>query len=185
MDAFSQTTFSNDFSWMKMYAYRLKFHWSLFLRVQLAISQHWFRLWLGTDQATSHYLDQWWLDYRRIYASVRLNELIIIAFTKNHAIQRLISNSRILWDILSDKKKKTYFHWLYWPFCIWQLYWHLGIIHYGYLNCENQGNLSMNNKVMPPPWSLEITTKNPGGLQFGNRRVWVLVHPYSLKPFQF
>ena len=33
----------NAFSWMKMFEYRLKFHWSLFLRVQSTISQHWFR----------------------------------------------------------------------------------------------------------------------------------------------
>ena len=32
--------------------------WSLFLGVQLTISQHWFRWWLGADQATSHYLNQ-------------------------------------------------------------------------------------------------------------------------------
>ena len=75
MDAISQTTFSNAFSWMKMLEYRLKFHWSLFLRVQLTISQHWFRQWLGALQATSHYLKQWWLIYRRIYASLGLNEL--------------------------------------------------------------------------------------------------------------
>ena len=43
--------------------------------LQLTIFQHWFRKWLGADQATSHYLNQWWLDYRRIYASVGLNEL--------------------------------------------------------------------------------------------------------------
>ena len=30
------------------------------------------------DQATSHYLDRWWLDYRRIYASLSLNELTLI-----------------------------------------------------------------------------------------------------------
>ena len=77
MDAISQTTFSSAFSWMKMFEYRLKFHWSLFLRVQLTISQHWFRKWLGADQATSHYLDQWWLDYQRIYASLGLNELMV------------------------------------------------------------------------------------------------------------
>ena len=76
MDAIFQTTFSNAFSWMKMFEYRLKFHWSLFLMVQLTISQHWFRIWLGADQATNHYLDQWWLDYRCIYASLGLNELI-------------------------------------------------------------------------------------------------------------
>ena len=34
MAAVSQTTLSNTFSWMKMFEYRLKFHWSLFLRVQ-------------------------------------------------------------------------------------------------------------------------------------------------------
>ena len=42
MAAISQTTFSNAFSWMKMYEFRLKFHWSLFVRVQLTIYQHWF-----------------------------------------------------------------------------------------------------------------------------------------------
>ena len=30
------------------------------LRVQLTIFQHWFRKWLGTNQATTHYLNQWW-----------------------------------------------------------------------------------------------------------------------------
>ena len=75
MDAISQTTFSSAFSWMKMFEFRLKFHWSLFLRVQLTIFQHWFRQWLGAVQATSHYLNQWWLIYRRIYASLSLNEL--------------------------------------------------------------------------------------------------------------
>ena len=43
MDAISQTTFSNVFSWMKMFEFRLKFHWSLFPRVQLTIFQQWFR----------------------------------------------------------------------------------------------------------------------------------------------
>ena len=33
MDAISQTTFSSTFSWMKMFEFRLKFHWSLLLRV--------------------------------------------------------------------------------------------------------------------------------------------------------
>ena len=60
MDAISQTTSSSAFSWMKMYELRLKFHCSLFLRVQLTIF---------------HYLNQWWLVYWRIYASLSLNEL--------------------------------------------------------------------------------------------------------------
>ena len=75
MAAMSQTTFSNAFSWMKMYEFRLKFHWSLFLRVQLTISHHWFRWWLGAGQATSHCLKQCWLVCWRINASLGLNEL--------------------------------------------------------------------------------------------------------------
>ena len=43
MAAISQTTPSNSFSWMRMLEFLLKFHWNLFLRVQLTISQHWFR----------------------------------------------------------------------------------------------------------------------------------------------
>ena len=43
IDAISQTTFSSAFCWMKMYEFRLKFHWSLFIRVSLTIFQHWFR----------------------------------------------------------------------------------------------------------------------------------------------
>ena len=61
MAADSQTTLSNPFSWMKILWFRFRFQWSLFLRVQLTIIQHWFRLWLGAGQATSHYLNQWWL----------------------------------------------------------------------------------------------------------------------------
>ena len=44
MAAVSQTTLSNAFSWMKMLEFRLKFIWSLFLRVQLTIFHQWFRL---------------------------------------------------------------------------------------------------------------------------------------------
>ena len=75
MAAISQTTFSNGFSWMKMYEFRLTFHWSWFLGVQLTIFEHWFRQWLGADQASSHYLNHWWLDYRRICVTRGLNEL--------------------------------------------------------------------------------------------------------------
>ena len=61
MAAIFQTTFSDAFSWMKRYEFRLKFHLSLFLRVQLKIFQHWFRKWLGAGQVTRHYLKlPWW-----------------------------------------------------------------------------------------------------------------------------
>ena len=75
IDAIFQTTCLNAFSWMKLYKFQWKFHWGLFLKVQLTIPQHWLRWWLDADQATSHYLHQWWLVYWRIYASLGLNEL--------------------------------------------------------------------------------------------------------------
>ena len=43
MAAIFRMSFWNGFSWMKIYEFRLKFHWSLFLGVQLTIFQHWFR----------------------------------------------------------------------------------------------------------------------------------------------
>ena len=68
MDAISQMTFSIAFSCMKMSEFWLKFHWNLFPRVKLTV------------QATSHYLNQWWLVYWRIYASFGLNELSIFCW---------------------------------------------------------------------------------------------------------
>ena len=73
MAAIFQTTFSSAFSWMKMFEFRLIFHWSLFPRVQFTIFQHWFRRCLGASQATSHYLNQWCSIYWRVYASLGLN----------------------------------------------------------------------------------------------------------------
>ena len=53
----SQTTISNEFFWMKMCKFWLRFHWSLFPRVKLTIFHHQYSAW----SATSHYLNQWWL----------------------------------------------------------------------------------------------------------------------------
>ena len=39
------------------------------------IQPHWFEYWLGAEQATSHYLSQWWIVYWRMHASLGLNEL--------------------------------------------------------------------------------------------------------------
>ena len=43
IDSILQTTFSSAFSWTKMFEFQLRYHWSLFLKVQLTIFQHWFR----------------------------------------------------------------------------------------------------------------------------------------------
>ena len=91
MAAILQTTFSNAFSWMKMHEFHLRFHWSLFLRLELTIFQHWFKKWLGADKVTSHYLNQWWLDYRRIYASIGLNELIEVLCASFKVVARWIT----------------------------------------------------------------------------------------------
>ena len=91
IDPISQTTFLNAFSWIKINELCLEFHWSLFLRFELTIFQHWFK-WLGADQATSHYLNQWWLAYWRIYASLGLKELNIL----NLAI---IGSDNALWPV--------------------------------------------------------------------------------------
>ena len=40
--AIFQTTFSNAFSWLKIFKFWLIFHWILFLRDKLTRSQHWF-----------------------------------------------------------------------------------------------------------------------------------------------
>ena len=55
ISAISYMTFSNAFSWKKVDKFHLRFHLNLFLWFKLAVYQHWLRLWLGADQATSHY----------------------------------------------------------------------------------------------------------------------------------
>ena len=43
MAAILQTIFLDAFLWMKSFVFWFKFHWSLFLMVQLTITQHWLR----------------------------------------------------------------------------------------------------------------------------------------------
>ena len=123
--AVSQTTLSNAFSWMKMLEFRLRFHWSLFLRVQLTIFQYWFRWWLGAGQATSHYLNQWWLVYWRIYPSLGLNELRtpLIKFGQNNDWPLRVSTQRdrslSFWSVVLMELRYIYMfivifaHWTY------------------------------------------------------------------------
>ena len=47
---------------MKSFVFWLKFHWSWFPKVQLTMIEHWLRLRLGAEKATSHYLNQCWTD---------------------------------------------------------------------------------------------------------------------------
>ena len=67
MAAISQMIFSDEFLWKKISVFWLLFHWSLFLRVQLTITQYWFRyglvpnrwhaiIWTNAPQFTNTYL---------------------------------------------------------------------------------------------------------------------------------
>ena len=55
-----QRTFQNSFSWVKIIEFWFKFHCNHSKGVQLTIIRHWFRYRLGTEEATSHYLNHWW-----------------------------------------------------------------------------------------------------------------------------
>ena len=75
MASIFQMTFSNAFSSMKMYTFPLRFHWSLFPRIQLTTSS------IGSDNGLAPY--RWqaiiWTNggivYWCIYVSLGLNEL--------------------------------------------------------------------------------------------------------------
>ena len=76
MAAILQQTFSDKFSCLKIVALLVKFHWNLFLKVTLTISQHRFRQWLGANQVTSHFCTYDGLLNWHIYVPLSLNELI-------------------------------------------------------------------------------------------------------------
>ena len=63
---------------------------NLFLGFDLTIFQHWFRSWLNADQATSYYLNQWWLLYWRIYTSLNLNEMRSSRIMKRFPIENYL-----------------------------------------------------------------------------------------------
>ena len=91
-----------------MFEYWLTFHWNLFASVQLTIFQLWFRKWLGAGQAPSHYLNQWWLVYWRIYASLGLNELTLNSYhiTKSKAYIKKVSfhsDLHYVWHMLVSR----------------------------------------------------------------------------------
>ena len=92
-------------------------------RFQITIFQYWFRLWLGADQATSHYMNLCWLVYWRIFASLGVNELIYMEQTHSNIfyysplIDRRNTSKELLWWIYHIKCIYIYMLWLwYMPF---------------------------------------------------------------------
>ena len=73
------------------YGFRLRFHWSLFLRFELTIFQHWLRSWLDADQATIHYLNKWC-----IYALLGLNELISMLLGRRRLCKYVLTYATIV-----------------------------------------------------------------------------------------
>ena len=71
MSVIFQTTFSNAFL-MKMYEFRLKFHRSLFLSIQLTISQHWFR------KCVMHHWEQTRVTFESQYNTFRTRKCLQI-----------------------------------------------------------------------------------------------------------
>ena len=51
---------THPISYVKVSEFQLKFHLSLFTRVQSTVNKHWFTEWLGVVQVIGHYLNQWW-----------------------------------------------------------------------------------------------------------------------------
>ena len=78
---------------MKVIIFRLKFHYSLFLRAHLTIRQYLFRKWICAEQATSHYLDQWWFIF--LMRKSRTYVYVMRQY-KGLAIKKLFQN-KILW----------------------------------------------------------------------------------------
>ena len=117
--AISHTTFSNAFSWMKMYEYHFRFHWSLFLRFELTIFQHWLRWCHDAWSVPSHYLDQWWLVYWCIYVSHSLSELSI--WCSNQKSAGPVLTHWPLWDfaiMINWEFSNSYQEFVSWAFCL-------------------------------------------------------------------
>ena len=76
IDPILKTTFSNAISWMKILEFSLKFHWSFFPQGPINNIPAMVQIMAWRWPGDSHYLNQRWLDYWRIYASLGLNELM-------------------------------------------------------------------------------------------------------------
>ena len=71
----------------EMFRVLMQFHWRLFLRIQLAIIQHWFRKWLLACSATSHYLNHCWPSSLTHVCGTRGYELIGTFVTNRYLIR--------------------------------------------------------------------------------------------------
>ena len=108
MSPISQTTFSNELSWMKSFVFRFKFHWSLFQWVQLTISQHWFRQCPITNASQRAHSAQ-------PHTDVEIMKFLVLSF-----LDEILSNLFVYVNILAITvqqvcSNKTLLVWSIWP----------------------------------------------------------------------
>ena len=117
MAAILQTICSNALSWMKMLEFRFNFHWNLFVRVQLAISQHWFRYALTPNRLTwftdeyMRHLGKWVNTWRQrqngCHFAVSVSELNLLYEIYNFEFilhWNLSQGFKQQWDIIGSDK---------------------------------------------------------------------------------
>ena len=104
MDHIWQTTYSNTFA--RMFGILIQFHRVLFIRLWLTTSQFLVRLWLGTEQATRHGPNQWWLgsitpidaDFNVLSESIVVVQISQCTSFKSHNA-RICNRNVHMWDI--------------------------------------------------------------------------------------
>ena len=98
-------------SWMKMHVFCLRFYWNLFCSLKYTTFQCWIRQWFGSDQATTHYLNQWWLVYWCTYASFGHNGLTYFNNTEDEAQKCLYTspqNTQVKYHFCTTKGKPLF-----------------------------------------------------------------------------
>ena len=168
ISAIFPTTISTIFYCMKMNKFRLRFHWNLLPGVQLTIFQHWFRKWHGAGQATSHYLNQWWLVNWSVYASLGLSELMRWLFETDskyklprkwslHKVFNVLSvlNKDVCWEwwVVFDNHNLRHeilctCHTFYFNFCLSSIFLNQ-VLCASMFNRRSPHNLRLNIKWLP------------------------------------
>ena len=82
MAAILQTVFSDVFSWMKSFVFWIKFHWSLFLKVQLSINLHSIAI-IWTDAEPTH-----WSIYAALLGGDELITALFLHWWYFHVVKR-------------------------------------------------------------------------------------------------